>query len=744
MSHKIENKPIQVEVVNDDFTTVQVNENNVAIIVNPNEQDWIYGEYMRIRRKRIRAVSNVASGSSGGGGSEPDPEPPATTLINGIVSAWKLDDVSGDAIDSVGDNNGTVSGATQNIAGKINTAYSFDGNDFIAADSVVIDVAANTSGTWSAWVKPTDATPAAVQYIMGFGDTNANERISLFINTTGVLQCFCAIAGVNQFNKATTSPAFSDGVWTHVAVTQTGSGITLYVNGVAVAQSYSVSTNITRWMSSVAGVDNFRIGCLNFNNGGNLNFFNGSIDDVNIWNRALTADEVTELYNSGAGNTYPFETLLTLESLSDLQVVQRVVGQAAVTISGNYYSATDGIQARVVDHNTDNEVVAWTTITMSQSEGLYSGTITVPEGGWYNIQIRKLNNDSVRLNTSLRIGVGVLVGVIGQSQAEQMFTTTSSPDSVNDITSRFDETGWARATANGAIRLGNTLATALGVPIGLLDFGVSGSALFFDVENGFGWWRDEAGQPSANWAAFISASTGLDSIGGLCEYIVWMQGEREAISAAKTSAQYVSGFADFRTNQLYGEIQNNIPIIITTLARTSNPSNGTDASWSEIRNAQETIGGLSNHYLVNLIDMPYGSDDIHWSAAGRATASDRIAQAILFSLSEVSFYLAPTITSFSVTGADTVTVAINHNGGTDFTPTSGITGFSATDNTGALTITSAVRTNATTITLTFNRSIDGLVTLRYMYGRNPTVTGAVYDNSSLTLPLLPNSNITEV
>ena len=43
-------------------------------------------------------------------------------LIDGLISYWKLDEESGDAIDACGNNDGTVTGATQGAAGKINTA----------------------------------------------------------------------------------------------------------------------------------------------------------------------------------------------------------------------------------------------------------------------------------------------------------------------------------------------------------------------------------------------------------------------------------------------------------------------------------------------------------------------------------------------------------------------------------------------------------------------------------------------
>lgn len=96
----------------------------------------------------------------------------------------------------------------------------------------------------------------------------------------------------------------------------------------------------------------------------------------------------------------------------------------------------------------------------------------------------------------------------------------------------------------------------------------------------------------------------------------------------------------------------------------------------------------------------------------------------------------PTITTVSRTGT-TVTVTIAHDAGTNFTPVSAIEGFVFKDSGTDITITSAVRTNATTITLTLNSVPSGVEELYYaentMSGVN--VANVVIDNSTESLPL---------
>ncbi|MGL6009425.1 MAG: hypothetical protein ACRC1D_08210, partial [Culicoidibacterales bacterium] len=95
----------------------------------------------------------------------------------------------------------------------------------------------------------------------------------------------------------------------------------------------------------------------------------------------------------------------------------------------------------------------------------------------------------------------------------------------------------------------------------------------------------------------------------------------------------------------------------------------------------------------------------------------------------------PVITG-AVRSTVTVTVTLRHSKGTDFTPTTGISGFRYFNNSGTeITITAAVRTNATTITLTLASGVAG--TLYYIYGDALSDTAANYvkDNSENTMPL---------
>ena len=224
----------------------------------------------------------------------------ASTLNNGIVSYWKFNDLAGPAIDSAGANDGTVVGATQGVAGKIGTAYSFDGDDHVDVDNLINDVTTNTQGTLAAWVRPVDATSA--RRIFGFGDANANEFITLFNNGTARAVIALGVAGVIKFDIRTTNVVFSDNTWAHVAVVQDGVSPIIYIDGVAVPLTPVVVSDTTLWFNAATGIDTGRIGSMNFNSGGESLPYVGRIDEPGIWDRPLTQPEITELLTK----TYPF------------------------------------------------------------------------------------------------------------------------------------------------------------------------------------------------------------------------------------------------------------------------------------------------------------------------------------------------------------------------------------------------------------------------------------------------------
>jgi hypothetical protein len=104
---------------------------------------------------------------------------------------------------------------------------------------------------------------------------------------TGILQIGGIIGGIND--AFDTNYTWNDNQWYYVAFTRDGVGNwSLYVNGAAISHG-------TGFTNSVGTSTNWQIGVMR---GGGSNWF-GSIDDVRIYNRALSAAEISAMYNGG-------------------------------------------------------------------------------------------------------------------------------------------------------------------------------------------------------------------------------------------------------------------------------------------------------------------------------------------------------------------------------------------------------------------------------------------------------------
>lgn len=170
----------------------------------------------------------------------------------------------------------------------------FDGNDYGNIDSVVPTVSSDTVGTWIAWVKIPDANPATTNHFLSFGDTDANEVISLgFQNVSGNIYAVAANDWAYRADQASV-----DNMWICIALTHNGTRPHLYKNGVQTGGTFITNNDRTTWFSDFTGIDNGRIGCQNFFTFGNITFFTGHIGILKMYNDLKTEDYIDYFYHS--------------------------------------------------------------------------------------------------------------------------------------------------------------------------------------------------------------------------------------------------------------------------------------------------------------------------------------------------------------------------------------------------------------------------------------------------------------
>lgn len=229
---------------------------------------------------------------------------PPTNL--GLIGYWSFNEGTSTVVtDFSGNNNyGTTtnmanpSNATSGwINGKRGNALNFDGgNDLVRVptNSLITDLGPMTI---SAWIKPRSLGGGSLGKIVVKDTALSTGYWQFFVCTNASVDtlCFSTIYGTQTLNAFAAGPALKYGEWQHVAMTwdgsQTATNVHLYINGVET--TYQTQTNGSGASQSDAALD-LIIG----NRGDGTRAFDGLIDEVRLYNRALTASEIVTLYNT--------------------------------------------------------------------------------------------------------------------------------------------------------------------------------------------------------------------------------------------------------------------------------------------------------------------------------------------------------------------------------------------------------------------------------------------------------------
>ena len=232
----------------------------------------------------ISAGSAPASATTPAGSTPPPPPPPAS----GVAAAYRFGEgVGTTTADASGNGNGgtLVNGPTWTATGKYGGAINFDGaNDFVrVADSASLDL--GRTGTVEAWVKLDTLNRWQSVVAKGSANSDPSHNYALELSTSNRWLC---ILGNGSSTTTLQSPsAATSNRYYHVACTWDGTTVRLYLDG-------ALSVSSSQLVTPAANAAPLSIGQF----GGDTDRFDGVIDEVRIYSRALSPAEVQSDMNA--------------------------------------------------------------------------------------------------------------------------------------------------------------------------------------------------------------------------------------------------------------------------------------------------------------------------------------------------------------------------------------------------------------------------------------------------------------
>ena len=214
---------------------------------------------------------------------------PGHPLSRGLVAAWPFYEGSGTTLNDISgnQNNGVITGGITWVGGRAGYALSFANSTSQYVDiptSSVLNL--TTAATFSAWINVANS-PTASYTILSKGTGNGGDGYIFNVGGNGSTDPKLALSLYDGTTWDTVTGALvTAGAWCHAVAVWDGANVTIYVNGV---NKGSVAGH-----TMIADANDFLIGIQGTTI--HANPMNGQIDDVRVYNRALSAAEVAQLY----------------------------------------------------------------------------------------------------------------------------------------------------------------------------------------------------------------------------------------------------------------------------------------------------------------------------------------------------------------------------------------------------------------------------------------------------------------
>jgi Concanavalin A-like lectin/glucanases superfamily/Immunoglobulin I-set domain/Immunoglobulin domain/Cohesin domain len=318
--------------------------------------------------------------------------PPCTTAPSNLVSWWSAE---GNALDNAGGNNGILEGNTSFGTGEVGQSFVFDGsNSFVNVGNPANLQLQNFS--IEAWIRRFSSSVVSVSYangqIFGYGQNGyalgiwSDGRLYLTKNDVDQVAVSAGLTDTNSFH--------------HVAVTKSGSVVTFYLDGAAFPSvSYGDVFSFTT-PALIGASDLNSVAC-----------FEGAIDELAVYSRALSSNEVQSIYNAGRGGKCAMQLPPSIYMQPSNQTIS-FGGQATFTVAATG-SPTLGFQWSINGSalaGATNSSLTLTNVTPAQSN-IYAVKVTNSFGSVLSSNATLTVNPVVQLVNSTASGGTVTVPV---------------------------------------------------------------------------------------------------------------------------------------------------------------------------------------------------------------------------------------------------------------------------------------------------------------------------------------------
>jgi hypothetical protein len=303
----------------------------------------------------------------------PTEPPPPTECPEDMISYWNFDDCVSPYEDYLADNDATCTNCPDCTPGIVDNAVQFNGVDDAVSvvDDDSFDWGVGQSFSIEYWMKSTSGFSGNEVIIGRQGPTHPQPHIWTGGHDDGDQAIFVLFdssgsnGGNDQWPKSGTD--ISDGQWHHIVAVKDSTHIRIYVDGVekqAVPKTYPAGFGSTT---------NLNIGWLNLGSG---YYYEGALDEVALYNRALTLTEIQQHYTNGlAGYGYceaPEETSTSTATFTESETFTETV---TVTLSDTV------TQSDTVTESFTETVTQASTETVYAAIEMLSGEVHVVVGG---------------------------------------------------------------------------------------------------------------------------------------------------------------------------------------------------------------------------------------------------------------------------------------------------------------------------------------------------------------------------